>query len=73
MRPCTGGGFLLPRQQLQAEGRVGVGLSLWAPKGWPRACIWRTLLLELNMVSFTAVPDTAWGGAVGRVGSWWFP
>lgn len=30
-------------------------------------------MLELNMVSFTAVPDTAWGGVAGGVGSWWFP
>lgn len=49
---------------------MGVGLSLWDPQGWPRACIWRALLLELNMVSFTTVSDTVtqWEGLLVQWG-----
>lgn len=57
------------------RGLHGSGVVSLGPTGWPQACIWRVLLLELNMVKFHCClrhSDTV-GGAAGGVGSWWFP
>ena len=55
--PLHRGRLPVSRQQLQAEGRVGGGCVFLGPTGAARACVWSVLVLKLNMVSFTAVPD----------------